>query len=336
MEWVLEFLLGLIVMVALQTFGGLLTFYCTRSKMAQSQKIFVTLSCLFLIAALSQPVFNPNTHLIGRVIASCCLCFTIPLNAIACIERSSLGKETMSAKETILRVSVPIAIESKRNPVEKPAVHFFRGVAYILLGMFCAPYFESFLEKGGIPLDVLALAFVLSGANGSLNFMAAFMGLLGIHSPAPFRRPLLSPTMGAFWGGRWNAPVSDALRLGVYEPLKRRGFSAGVSAMFCFFWSGVAHEVLLLYCNAKGSRGEWFWFFVLSGLATMIEKMTFSYIPKTGFRRWLLSFVVLYPLFHFLFIPVTIRTGLAASGVDAMGAGRIVYAHLRERFESRA
>lgn len=332
--WLREFASGLMIMVSLQVLCGFITLFAIRSSLSHAQKIVFTLSSIAVVSVLSSQVFDPNTHIIGSIIGGVSLAFTAPLQAVAWIERASSTREYLSAKIIVLRVAIPAAVPSKRRPAERPRDQFIRGIIFITIGAIARGYFEQSIRIGGFPQDAMALLFMFSSANGSFNMMAAALGLLGIYSPSPFRRPVLAPTMASFWGGRWNAPVSDSLRTGVYEPLQRRGVNPAAASMACFLCSAVAHEIILLYCGIRTSHGEWFAFFILCGIATIAEKAFSSYLPKIGFKRWAICFVILYTLFHYLFVPITIRTGLAHAGIRAMGTGGVLLQYAWEFLSS--
>ncbi|KAI0565883.1 Membrane bound O-acyl transferase [Gracilaria domingensis] len=315
--WILEFSRGVLAVTALQLFCGIWTVFVIQSKLPHHRKLQVCLAMSSLLCGLSWFIFDMKTHLIGRVMGALALVFTTPLHVIASIERH----ETVKADRlsTILRIAVPAAIPSERHKAEEPVHQLVRGFIYVACVSKSVPFTMYAIEAGGILRDVCGLLFVMFGASGILNIMSGCMGLIGVRSPSPFRNPFLSSSMASFWSGRWNATVSDALRVGVYEPLVKRGYSKASSVMACFFISGIAHELILMYCGILNSRGEWLAFFLLNGTAVLIEQQTMSKMP--GIVRRVTSFIVLSILFHFLFVPVTVRTGMAANGVQAMGAG---------------
>ncbi|CAN8061545.1 unnamed protein product [Agarophyton chilense] len=315
--WVIEYGKGLFAVTVLQLLCGIWTVLVVQSKLPHHGKLMVSLAMVFSLCVLSSFIFDMETHLIGRVTGALALVFTTPLHVVASIERYETVKS--DPLSTILRIAVPAAIPSERHPPEEPVNQLIRGVVYTACIAKSVPFTLKAIEEGGILRDVCGLLFVMFGASGILNIMSGCMGLIGVKSPSPFRNPFFASSMASFWAGRWNATVSDALRVGVYEPLQKRGFSKATSVIACFFISGVAHELILVYCGVLNSKGEWFAFFLLSGIAVLIEQRIMSTMPSLA--RRITSFGVLSVLFHSLFLPVTIRTGIAANGVQAMGAG---------------
>lgn len=322
--WFAELGGGLALLFCLQILAGCWTVSVIRSPLRSTSKLPVALSGVALLSILSSRIFDPATHIIGCVTGAVAMAFTTPLQAAAWVQRKASNPcEETSNIEIILRIAIPAAMPGPKRRPEPPSVQILRGIFYMYIGALSRHLFPILVKEGGIGLDVLGVLFVLTTATGALNFTSAILGLLGIRSPSPFRAPLLSPTMAAFWSGRWNAPVSDSLRIAVYEPLHRQhGWSRAAASMACFFASAVAHETVLVYCGVYDSRGEWFCFFMLCGLATILEKKVHDFL-KSRLHRYVFGVTTLSVLFHFLFAPVTIRSGFAHASVRAIGAGPV-------------
>lgn len=315
--WLSKLCTGLFTLCVIQLIAGTCTIFIIQSNVPPHTKHPLCLSIILLLALISSWIFDPRTHLIGTVVGAVTMTFTTPLNAIAVVDNSDLIKSDV--REVILRIAVPTAKPSHRNPSEDPLKQLLRGVMYIGTLACISPQLLVAVQQSGVVRDAAGLAFVLFGSSGVLNIMAACLALFGIRSASPFRNPMFSKTMSSFWSGRWNATVSDALRVGVYEPLRKRGFSKPICSLACFLVSGVAHEVVLIYCGILDSKGEWMMFFFLSGVAVLVERRFISQTHKLV--QHLTTICVLYALFHYLFVPVTIRTGLAQNGVQSIGAG---------------
>lgn len=331
--WLYELVVGLSVLLAVQVLTGCWTIGVVRAPLPSRLKLPVCVFGVCVLSILSYRIFDPKTHLVGSVVAAVSMSFTSPLQAAAWV-RIKVAKpaEETSAYAVILRVALPAALPTTRHSPERPGTQLLRGSIYITLAVATRSLFGRFAGKEGFRLNLLGMWFIICIATGALNLTTSILGVLGARSPSPFRRPLLSPSLARFWSGRWNAPVSDALRVAVYDPLRRGyGCSRAVAVMACFFASAVAHELVLLYCGVRNSRGEWFVFFMLSGLATLLEEKLHQFV-KNAVARYLFSVAAFYTLFHFWFIPVTVRTGFADEGIRALGAGPVLVEHLRERF----
>ena len=320
--WFGEFIIGLALLFLTQLSCGMVTVLVIHSRLQHSHKLIVALGSIATLSIFSYRIFDVTTHFIGCIVGAVAMVFTTPLQAVACIERSASQKHKMCARDVVLRVAIPAALPSKYHANERPSVQAVRGAVYLAVGGSMSEYFAVSIRIGGLVADCMAVCLMVCGAAGALNIMSAVLGMFGILSPSPFRYPFLSTSLARFWGGNWNAPVSDALRVGLFKPLVRRGVHTGVATMACFLISGVAHELILLYCRINGSKGEWFFFFVIAGCMTVLEKAVEDYIPRRG--KWTFCFISICIPFHSLFVPISIRTGLAAAGVHAISIGRVL------------
>lgn len=331
--WFAELGRGILLLFIIQVLAGCWTVTVIHSRVPNRYKLPVTLGGVAILSVISSRIFDPKTHIIGCVTGAVAMAFTTPLQAAAWIQRkTSNPSEPTSHSEVILRIAIPAALSSPKRPPEPPAVQILRGIAYLYVGSLTRHWFPDLVNEGGIRLDMLGLVFVLANATGALNFTSALLGFLGIRSPSPFRAPLLSPSMAAFWSGRWNAPVSDALRISVYEPLhKQYGWSRAAASMACFIASGMAHEAVLIYCGVYNSNGEWLCFFMLCGFATLVEKKVHEYMTSS-IQKYVFGVTTLSILFHFFFAPVTLRTGFAHAGIRAVGAGPVFVEYLYNNY----
>lgn len=331
--WFVELAWGISLLFCVQILAGCWTVSVIRSPLPSTLRLPVTLSGVGFLSILSSRIFDPTTHIIGSVTGAVAMAFTTPLQAVAWVRRkTSNPSEPTNNIEIILRIAIPAAMPGPKRRPELPSVQILRGIFYMYTGAMSRHLFPILVREGGLLLDMLGLFFVLTTATGALNFTSAILGLLGIRSPSPFCAPLLSPSMAAFWSGRWNAPVSDSLRIAIYEPLhKQHGWSRAAASMACFFASAVAHEAVLIYCGMYDSRGEWFCFFMLCGLATMLEKKVHCFL-KSRLQRYVFGVTTLSVLFHVFFVPVTLRTGFAHAGVRAIGAGPVLMQYLYDNY----
>lgn len=334
--WFAELFKGLVLLHALQIAVGLWTAALTRLPQPWNRaKLPLGLCGALLAPVISYNfVWDTSTHVIGAVIASVSLGFTTFLHSIGYLMDSTHGVPVPSPFELVLRVAVPAAVPSKRNPPERPLVQLVRGVTYMAVCLLLKPLFTAAMDSGGLALDALFVVYVTCGTGGALNFLSAFLGLLfGIQSASPFGNPLTSLSLGSFWAGRWNAPVSHALRHGVYVPMTQYyGCSRGLAAIMCFVVSGLAHEALLLNCGAWDHSGRMGLFFVVQGCLTVIERQyeqSLSRLPALG--RWFLSLSVFMVMLRSLFLPVCIDSGLASKGVKSLAAGPLLVSALFEK-----
>lgn len=340
--WLVEFFLCAVILVLIQLAAGLSTIHISHlsHKRASLFSKYVYLALVFLaLGYASARVFDVHTHLLGTMMAALSMAFTTPLQASAYVFQTtyphiatSKCSTTRSVRSTLLRIAIPGAPPSPRHPKQPCLVHFFRASIYMAVASLFEPFITTTIRRGGVVLDAFALALLTCAANSALSFTSAVLTVCGEPCASPFRHPFFSPSMASFWAGRWNAPVSNALRKGVYEPLCHLGAGRPAAVMACFLVSGISHEIILRFAGVYHSRAEWLAFFLIAGFFTLFEAFVFSKVRLPFMLRWIFTFSILYILFHTLFVPVTIRTGLALRGVETLSAGRVFTSVLCKRF----
>lgn len=114
--------------------------------------------------------------------------------------------------------------------------------------------------------------------DGGFGAVRIYYSLLGVHVPVLHRDPIVSKTIGEFWGQRWNRVVGGWLAEHCHRPLAARGHGAlGVLAAFTvsallhvhFAWAGGGWRVGAL----MGS------FFLVQGVLVLVER-------GIGVKRW--------------------------------------------------
>ena len=124
-------------------------------------------------------------------------------------------------------------------------------------------------------------------------------GLMGLDAPALMRSPVLSASVGEFWGKRWNVAASNlGFRPLAFAPCARYGI---VPALFAaFFLSAVAHLLLaymaLLRWDLSLACGA---FFLVQPLLILAERrMNVRRWPTAAARAWTLAaLAITSPLF---------------------------------------
>lgn len=106
----------------------------------------------------------------------------------------------------------------------------------------------------------------------------AVLPAFGWHHRPYQRHPILSRTLGEFWGARWSSVVHRWLRVNVYEPLaRRRAPRAGVVAAFGV--SALLHGYLVWPAAGVVPALWMLAFFLAHGVGMVVE-------AKLGVRRW--------------------------------------------------
>ena len=136
----------------------------------------------------------------------------------------------------------------------------------------------------------------------SLTWRAA-----GVPATPLMHAPLLSRSLGEFWGERWNTAFNRLAAKFLFRPLHR---AIGVSAAtaFVFLVSGLVHD-LVISVPARGGYGLPTLYFLLQGAGVLFEHTAFARRIgiNRGFRGWLFTLIVTAGPVFWLFHPPFIR-----------------------------
>ena len=147
---------------------------------------------------------------------------------------------------------------------------------------------------------IIATIFTLPGISlilhfGIFNLLAAFWKKLGLPTYSLFPAPLISRSLGEFWGKRWNLPFTEMIQRGVYRPLSRK-VGRNCAATVGFLCSGLLHECAISHPVQQG-YGLPLLYFLIHGVLVVIERSTslgswLSLRPALS-RVWTLGWLVL-------------------------------------------
>jgi hypothetical protein len=115
----------------------------------------------------------------------------------------------------------------------------------------------------------------------------------GVDARPLMNAPVVSTSLGEFWGRRWNTAFRDFTHRFLFRPLTRLlGVRAGIAGGFVF--SGLIHE-LVVSVPAGGGYGGPTAFFVVQGLGIFVErsKLGAEIGLGRGMRGWLLAMLLL-------------------------------------------
>jgi hypothetical protein len=109
---------------------------------------------------------------------------------------------------------------------------------------------------------------------GAFELLSCVWRQVGIQARPLMNKPLLSQSLGEFWGRRWNTAFRDLTHRFLFRPLTRRfGVSAGVAGGFVF--SGLVHD-LVISGPASGGWGGPTVFFAIQGAGILVERSSFG------------------------------------------------------------
>jgi hypothetical protein len=107
----------------------------------------------------------------------------------------------------------------------------------------------------------------------------AALAAFGIDVAPMQRDPILSRSVAEHWGARWNLVVSTWLRRFVLLPVTRRTRSVIAGSCASFAWSAALHAFFVLAALGPGWALSMGGYFVLQGLAFLLEQ-------RLGLSRW--------------------------------------------------
>lgn len=153
---------------------------------------------------------------------------------------------------------------------------------------------------------------------GLFHLLALGWRAAGVHALPLMRAPLLSRSLGEFWGRRWNTAFNQLTTRFIFLPL-RRVTGVRAATMLVFFASGLVHD-LVISVPARGGYGLPTLYFLLQGAGVLFEHTNIAHRCGLGrgIRGWLFTLLVTagpaFWLFHPSFIHNVILPMLHALG----------------------
>jgi alginate O-acetyltransferase complex protein AlgI len=153
---------------------------------------------------------------------------------------------------------------------------------------------------------------------GLFHLLALAWRSAGIPVTPLMRAPLLSRSLGDFWGERWNTAFNKLAFTLLFRPL-RRLVGTRTATMLVFLVSGLIHD-LVISIPARGGYGLPTLYFLLQGIGILFERTHFARRCglNHGIRGWLFTIVLtggpVFWLFHPPFVRNVILPFLKAIG----------------------
>ena len=105
---------------------------------------------------------------------------------------------------------------------------------------------------------------------GSFHLIALCWQSSGVSAQPIMNRPILSRSLGEFWGKRWNLGFRQLAHEFIFEPLHRR-IGASAAGFLVFVASGLIHD-LVISVPARGGYGLPTLYFALQGMGVLLER----------------------------------------------------------------
>jgi hypothetical protein len=154
---------------------------------------------------------------------------------------------------------------------------------------------------------------------GTFDLLALAWQRLGVTARPLMNSPILSKSLGEFWGHRWNTAFNKIAHDLVFRPLHRR-MGAAAATMMTFLASGLVHD-LILSVPARAGYGLPTAYFLLQGAGLLLERSRLGkrFISlHEGFGRLFTVALTVLPAF-WLFNPPFIRNVILLM-LQAIGA----------------
>ena len=175
----------------------------------------------------------------------------------------------------------PLPPSSRAPDVRSAGDFLLRGTVRLLLGgLLLAGAAASHAATGSL---ILTTILALPGISlilhfGIFNLLCAFWRARGVRVYTLFPAPLLSQSLGEFWGRRWNLPFTEMIQRAVYRPLLPV-IGRPAAALCGFGFSGLLHECAISVPVSRG-YGLPALYFVIHGALVTLER-------STGLEAWL-------------------------------------------------
>lgn len=161
-----------------------------------------------------------------------------------------------------------------REPVKKRPrrSEWVRGVTCLAIGLIL--FFgiaRLFLARNAYLTGWLGMiGFVLILHFGAFQLLSCAWRDAGVQARPLMNKPIVSTSLGEFWGRRWNTAFRDLTHGLLFRPLTNRfGRRSGLLAAFVF--SGVIHELVISAPAGAGYGGPTL-FFTLQGGGILLER----------------------------------------------------------------
>ncbi|CAM8918403.1 unnamed protein product [Rhodiola kirilowii] len=204
--------------------------------------------------------------------------------------------------------SLPIIPSTKSKDVEKiaeidnPSTKISRMPVFAMIALvFAMLSYKLLMSHPDQQLHPTALFYIygiaiyLSLQYTVSGFRAMTEAVLGLELEPLFNDPLCATSVQNFWGRRWNQAMGKILRASVYDPVRallspdlgdKHAQRLGVLATFVT--SGAMHELIFYYLCRKRPTWKMSWYFLLHGLAVVVEMD----VKRRIGQRWRLPTVV--------------------------------------------
>ncbi|XVF77326.1 hypothetical protein PTKIN_Ptkin14bG0034100 [Pterospermum kingtungense] len=210
--------------------------------------------------------------------------------------------------------------KTKQNISHVPKYFLFAVKVLLLATLFHCYNYKDHLHKNVILIMYCVHIYLELEIVLALCALPA-RAIFGFELEPQFHEPYLATSLQDFWGHRWNLMVTSILRPTVYYPIRRIStcilgarWAPLPAVIAVFVVSGLMHELMYYYLTRVTPTWEVTWFFILQGVAVVIEVVVKKVVPvKLRLHRVVsgplaLGFVAVTGVW--LFFPQLVRNGV--------------------------
>jgi len=181
------------------------------------------------------------------------------------------------------------------NPANKPQAHEF---AFATLKVFFGAILFWIATPRALAIHPLLggwtgmIGLILMLHFGIFHLLSLAWRTAGVNAPPLMRAPLLSRSLGEFWGKRWNTAFHRLAATFLFRPMNRQ-FGARTATALVFLASGLVHD-LVISVPARGGYGLPTLYFLLQGAGVLFEHTRLAHRIgiNNGFRGWSFTLLV--------------------------------------------
>lgn len=143
---------------------------------------------------------------------------------------------------------------------------------------------------------------------GLFHLLSCAWRMAGVQAKPLMAWPIAAPSLGDFWGKRWNLAFRDVTHRFVFRPLAKR-VGPGWAMAAVFLASGLVHDAVISPASGGGYGGPTL-YFLLQGAAFFFERAALArqWGLGRGWRGWAFTALVVIGPLGLLFHPPFVAT----------------------------
>jgi hypothetical protein len=156
--------------------------------------------------------------------------------------------------------------------INRPRLHeWLLAGAKLALGIVLVVIAVRLVDHHGIIAGWIGMAGIVFTLHfGLFHLVSVMFRQAGVDAPPIMNAPILSSSLGEFWGKRWNLAFRDLAHRFIFRPCVGQFGIAG-AMMAVFVVSGLVHDAVISI-PARGGFGLPTLYFVIQGIGVLFER----------------------------------------------------------------